>query len=106
MVEHTSSSAACRHEMEPENQRPLDVPLDDSLVLLDDLKLRFLVMGNLQGTFATSRFQEQELKQNCRTGLPTPHRLGSFFWSISPYFIPEHYFFTYLTAIETLVSCI
>ena len=34
-------------------------------------------------------------------GLPTPHIPGSALWSILPYFIPEQYFSTYLTAIET-----
>ena len=74
--------------MEPENPRPLEVPLDDSLVLLDDLELRFLVTDNTKGTFATSRFQEQvleDIREYRRTSLPAPHRRGSFFWSILPY---------------------
>ena len=61
-------------------------------------------MDNTQGTFTTSRFQEQvldDIREYHCTGLPAPHRPGSLFWSILPYFIPEHYFFTYLTAIET-----
>ena len=76
--------------MEPDNPRPLEMPLDDSFVLDD------LVMGNTQGTFTTSRFQAQvleDIREYSRTGLPSPHRPGSTFWPILPYFMREHYFF-------------
>ena len=60
------------------------------------------VMGT--GTFATSQFQStllEDIHEYYRGGLPAPHIPSSAFWSILPYFIPEHYIFTYLTAIET-----
>ena len=62
------------------------MPLDDSFVLDD------LVMGNTQGTFTTSRFQAQvleDIREYSHTGLPSPHRPGSTFWPILPYFMRD-----------------
>ena len=106
MMEHTSRCPACRHEHEPENPRALELPDDLDLIEADseEAELQLLIVNDPQGTFATLRFQAQvseEIYEYRSRGLPVPHRLGSPFWPILPYFIPEHYFFTYLSAIES-----
>ena len=105
MIECTSICTACRFEMQPKNPRTLELPEDDSLeVFVGDLEAeeRFAVMGT--GTFATSQFQStllEDIHEYYRGGLPAPHIPSSAFWPILPYFIPEHYIFTYLTAIKS-----
>ena len=73
----------------------------------DRQKIRFALLGNTQGIFEVNRFQAmvfEDIDDYRRVGLPRPHRPGSPFWPIVPYFIPEHCFFTYLSAIETFTQ--
>ena len=89
--------------------RALELPDDLDLVEadLEEAELQLLVFNDPQGTCATLRFQAQVSEEihDCRwRGLPVPHRPGSLFWTILPYFIPKHYFFTYLSAIETFTQ--
>ena len=109
MFARTSNCAGCHHEMEPENPRALEMPEDNvSLeVLVDDFKkpIRFAI--NTEGMFTLSRFQAlvlEDIAYYRREGLPNPHRPGTPFWNILPYFIPEHCFFTYLSGIETFTQ--
>ena len=98
MLTHTSRCPACRHENEPENPRALELPDD-----LEEAELQLLMFNDPEGTFTTIRFQAQvseEIRDYRFRGLPVPHRPDSPFWHILPYFIPEHYFFSYLYAIE------
>ena len=98
MLTHTSRCPACRHENEPENPRALELPDDLDLVEVDleEAASQLLVFNDPEGTFATIRFQAQvseEIHDYRFRGLPVPHRPGSPFWHILPYFIPGHYFF-------------
>ena len=108
MMTHTSRCPACRYENEPENPRALEIPQEFDLEAdLEEAELQLLVFSDPEGTFATIRFQAQVSKEitNYRfRGLPVPHRPGSPFWHILPHFIPEHYFFTYLYAIERFIQ--
>ena len=103
MMERSSCCPACRHEHESENPRALKLPEDIGFEL-EEADLRILILGDPQGTFVTLRFQVQvseEINEYRQNGLPAPHRPGSAFRPILPYFIPKHYFFTNLTAIES-----
>ena len=108
MLTHTSRCPACWHENEPENPRALELPEEFDLEAdLEEAELQLLVFSDPEGTFVTMRFQGQFLVEiaNYRfRGLPIPHRPGSPFWHILPYFIPEQYFFTYLYAIERFIQ--
>ena len=97
MLTHTSRCPACRHEHQPENPHALELPDDLDLIKadLEKAKLQLLIFNDPQGTFATLRFQAQvseEIHDYRSRGLPVPHRPGSPFWPILPYFIPEHCF--------------
>ena len=83
------------------NQKTLELPEELDLIEadLEEAELQLLVFNDPEGTFATMRFQAQvseEIHDYRFRGLPVPHRPGSPFWTILPYFIPEHYCFTYL----------
>ena len=98
MLTHLSHCPACRHENKLENPRALELPddLDLAEVDLEEAELQLLVFNDPEGTFfSTMRFQAQvceEIHELRFRGLPVPHRPGSPFWHILPYFIPEHYF--------------
>jgi len=65
------------------------------------------MLESVQGMFETNRFQAlvlEDLNEYRHVGLPCPHRPGSPFWTIIPYFIPEHCFFTMLSAVETFTQ--
>ena len=101
IVARTSSCSACRHEMERGNPSALELPEEYLEVLIADLDElpRFQILGNTRGMFEANSFQAlvlEDIHKNRRIGLPVPYRPGSTFWPILPYFIPEHYFFTYL----------
>ena len=101
----TSSCAGCHHEMEPENPCALELPEDNvslEVVIGDEEPIRFAILGNTQGMFGVSHFEA--IDHNRHMGLPCPHRPSPSFWSILPYFIPGHCFFTYLSEIETFTQ--
>ena len=107
MNARTSCCAACRHEQEPNNPRALDLfEEDDFEVLVGDFDEISMVEG-VQGMFETNRFQAlvlEDLNEYHRVRLPCPHHPGSPFWTMTPYFIPEHCFLTMLSAVETFTQ--
>ena len=79
MHSRTSSCAACRFELEPDNPRALELAEEDLEVLIADLDElpRFQILGNTQGMYETNRFQAlvlEEINEYRRAGLPSPHR--------------------------------
>ena len=108
-MEHSSYASrcpACRYKHEPKNPRALLLPdeLDSLEQDLAEAELHLVMFSDPQGTFERLRFQaqiSQEIHDYRYRGLPARHRLGSVFWPILPYFIPQHYFFTFLSAIQT-----